>query len=442
MSSELYDALEKDPSEALPLIRRLCHGVMVNERFRDILSDTPLHKAARDQSSEVVELLLDKGASINALNSYGCSPLFLAVTHGQIENCKGLLERGADATLRDCDGESMLGRAAVNEHLAIVEMLLDYGVDINTREPTGETALNREVMIDHADTISVGGKAKLVRVVESFSTTKLKIMKLLISRGIDINVRLVDGATTLHTAALVGDIETVRILLDAGADPNAVDDCNRKPLWFAARNNRVNIVKSLLEMTTNINDQVYNGHTCLTSAARWGHTNCVKLLLEAGAEIWSQESGPQFLEPEKRLPWYGCDALWWAVDDLDTEDVRIVLAAGAERGERTPEGGYAGWLEVWDGAQSEELENFMEWICRRNDLSTRPEVEALRAEMLKKVHGMEQERRRKFAEQIGIRYNEEDVEKGGEDRNLEVDERETDGDSGDNDSNDSNDCEE
>lgn len=174
----------------------------------------------------------------------------------------------------------------------------------------------------------------------------------------------------------------------------------------------VEIVKLLLESTTNINDQVYNGHTCLSTAARWGLEECVKLLLGAGAEIWSSGPEPQFLEPERRLLWYGCDALSWAVSSHDQDVVRLILVAGAERQfERTTEGGYAEWLEVWDRAQPVELDRFIEWINRRQALSDTPEHEALRTEMSEKVYGLEEEKRRKIAEEIVVSYSKEEGER-------------------------------
>lgn len=404
--------MEKDPSEAFPLVRKLLdEGAAVDEVFPDKMLTTPLHQAAKNQNCELVELLLNNGASINAPNDFGITPLMLAVLHGQVEICNVLLRRGADASLRDFAGESILALAVINRHPAIVKLLLEYGFDINIRDGTGQTALIRAIMIDHAEANPIRG-VEMRPDVNSFSTTKLEMMRLLIDNGIGIESRSVDGATAMHTAALEGDIEAFKLLIDAGANPNVVDHCNRKPLWFSVRQNHVEIVKLLLERTTNINDQVYNGHTCLSTATRWGLEECVKLLLGAGAEIWSSGPGPQFLEPERRLLWYGCDALSWAVSSHDQDVVRLILVAGAERQfERTTEGGYAEWLEVWDRAQPVELDIFIEWINRRQALSDTPEHEALRTEMSEKVYGLEEEKRRKIAEEIVVSYSKEEGER-------------------------------
>lgn len=227
--------MEKDPSEAFPLVRKLLdEGAAVDEVFPDKMLTTPLHQSAKNQNCELVELLLNNGASINAPNDFGITPLMLAVSHRQVEICNVLLWRGADASLRDCAGESIVALAVINQHPAIVKLLLEYGFDINIRDGTGQTALIRAIMIDHVEANSIRG-VEMRPDVNSFSTTKLEMMRLLIENGIGIESRSVDGATAMHTAALEGDIEAFRLLIEAGANPNVVDDCNRKPLWFSVR---------------------------------------------------------------------------------------------------------------------------------------------------------------------------------------------------------------
>jgi len=400
MSSELYEALDKDPGEALPLVRKLLNRrVEVNEEFPRQVFENPLYMAAKKQNPEVIELLLDHGAEINALTAGNMPPLMAAVVHGQVENCKVLLERGADAHIRIHTGESMLELAVLNQKLAVVKLLLDHGIDVNMKGSKGGTVIDAAIRIDHAEVIFIGDM-EMQRVVDSFSTTKLDIMRLLIDNGINIDARPVDDGTSLHTATYVGDIRTIKILLDAGADPNIVDDCNRKPLWAAVRQDRMDIVRLLLPRTNNINDQVYNGHTCLSTAARWGLKKSVKRLLETGAEIWSREPGPQFLEPERRMTWYGLDALCWAVENGDEDVVRMILAAGAERPSIEPE--FRRHLEVWDRAQPQERERVREWIITRHNKSNTPEHKALRTEMSEKIDIIREEKNQQLAEEFGL----------------------------------------
>lgn len=78
LSSELYDVLRDDSKEALPRIRKLLEdGATEDMDLRTLAA--PLCEAARAQPAEVVHMLLDKGAPVNAMNGFDMTPLSLAV---------------------------------------------------------------------------------------------------------------------------------------------------------------------------------------------------------------------------------------------------------------------------------------------------------------------------------------------------------------------------
>ncbi|KAL6713766.1 hypothetical protein ACLMJK_008258 [Lecanora helva] len=369
MSDELlWKVLEKDPSEALPRVQNLIdQGVAVDGHFQDILLTTPLHKAAESQDPEMIDLLLEKGAPINALNAFSFPPIQRAISLGRLEICKILLDRGADVDRRGREGDSMLELAVGNEHPAIVELLLDHGLDANSRDKWGGPMIISAVMIDYQGTREAAG----MTLVE----------------GAEVDMRHINGATAMHMAAEIGDIKTVKILLDAGADANALDDSYRQPLWFAARDNRVEIVKLLLETTEDIDNQDCNGHTSLSCAARRGHSDCR----------------------------YGQDALTWALDrgdtgattirdggDLDDASFRLILAAGVEREKNTPNAQFKEWSEILDRAEPHELKELKEGIQHRCNLFTTPESVAFREEVRQDIDRQREEKKKKIFEEAGI----------------------------------------
>ena len=93
MFSELREALEKDPSEGFPLVRKLLDaGAAVNERISDELSRTPLHQAAKSKDCEKIKLLLDKGADISALNvCYKMLPLVIMM-NPRLDHCSPCIQ--------------------------------------------------------------------------------------------------------------------------------------------------------------------------------------------------------------------------------------------------------------------------------------------------------------------------------------------------------------
>ena len=410
LASSIIEALSNDPVHAYTLLQGLFDRGASVHSMRNLESwETPLHVACRCQTPAVIKLLLDKGSRINVKDRLQVTPLFRTATEGKAVACQLLLNYGADTTVRRADGEHVLETAARHHQLDVVKVLLNHGVDINMRNGLGFTALSAAVE-NHEDRASDYRDVHDEDFVSHPSPGQLEMINLLLQHGTDIHARHTDGATVLFTAASSGSVEIVQILLDHGADPNAIDDCYRKPLWMAVRQNSVAIVKLLLPLTKNIDDQVYNGHTCLTTAARWGHQQCVHLLLNAGAEIWSHKPGPQFLEPERRIRWYGLDALYWACvnDEEDNGDpvTRLILVAGAVRPpESISEGVFAHYIEIWDSAWDDtdlEMAEFWEWVRRRSALSNDDKVVALRDEIRDQVYKMSAEKEEAMRQELGL----------------------------------------
>jgi uncharacterized protein len=97
-----------------------------------------------------------------------------------------------------------------------------------------------------------------------------------------------DGFTALHLAAFFGHAETVRLLLDAGADPNAVGTSATigpvQPLHSAAATSRLECARLLLEHGADVNARQSGGFTALHAAAASSDAELARLLLAAGAD--------------------------------------------------------------------------------------------------------------------------------------------------------------
>ena len=89
--------------------------------------------------------------------------------------------------------------------------------------------------------------------------------------------------TALYTACVNGDLEIVKILVEAGADMNETavfkDGSNASPLWVAARNNHLEVCRYLLSKGARVN----NGYSALMGATDKGREEIVKMMLKAGA---------------------------------------------------------------------------------------------------------------------------------------------------------------
>jgi ankyrin repeat protein len=101
-----------------------------------------LHTAAHHGHLAICCLLIDKGAQLEAKNSYDWTPLHWAAIRGHVEIVCLLCDRGADIEARDSWGRRPLHEAAINGHISVVkELIEERNAEINARDDFGRTAL-------------------------------------------------------------------------------------------------------------------------------------------------------------------------------------------------------------------------------------------------------------------------------------------------------------
>lgn len=117
--------------------------------------EMPLHIAAENGFTAIVQLLLDYGADVNVQSSIKMTPLHKAARNGHLETAKFLLELGAAVNQQDSEGMAPLHFAAIFGRLEMIQLLLQYGADINKQDRFGDTPLH--------STIFWGGCAETVQ---------------------------------------------------------------------------------------------------------------------------------------------------------------------------------------------------------------------------------------------------------------------------------------
>jgi ankyrin repeat protein/outer membrane protein assembly factor BamB len=153
--SALMKASDKGHAEIVRLL--LQARASVNAKGDD--NWTALYKAAWASHLEVARLLLDAGADANARTKHsGDSALLVASCLGNVDMVKLLLERGANINGRDKDKTTPLMKAADNAQAAVVEVLLEAGADVTAKDAAGRTALD----IARAASVVLNEKQELV----------------------------------------------------------------------------------------------------------------------------------------------------------------------------------------------------------------------------------------------------------------------------------------
>ncbi|HEY8509633.1 MAG TPA: ankyrin repeat domain-containing protein [Steroidobacteraceae bacterium] len=134
----------------------------------------------------------------------------------------------------------------------------------------------------------------------------------------DVNQRSADGTTALHWAVYHNDVDTVRRLLKAGANPNAKNDYGSTPMSEAAVVGNVEVLKLLLDAGADVESPNADGQTALMILARTSNVEAAKLLLKRGANVNAREQ------------WRGQTALMWAAAEAQPAMVELLIRHGAE----------------------------------------------------------------------------------------------------------------
>lgn len=267
----LADAAQKGDMDA---VRKLIQdGVDVNEPQID--GATALHWAVNEDDDAMAEFLLEAGANANAINRVGAPPILSAAINGNTEMLKLLLEAGADPNMKvSATGDTPLMLAARTGVPAAVQLLLDKGADVNAREDWGwTTPIMWAVAEDHADVTQMlidrganleartkyippdtgrGFEGALPRerrseevgavIFASGELTPLLIAardgrmattKVLVEAGADVNAIAADGKNALGLAIFNGSYDIADYLVDAGSDVNQSDAQRFTPLFWA-----------------------------------------------------------------------------------------------------------------------------------------------------------------------------------------------------------------
>ncbi|KAK6365891.1 general transcription repressor [Exophiala oligosperma] len=252
----LCKASERGHAEIVELL--LDNGADIEASDREL---TPLMEASTLKNNiEVVRLLLNRGADVNGGRGYD-TPLTFAAGNGYIEVVRELLAAGADPNKMMNDGYSAARAAAAEGRLDFLKLLMEHGANINV--PTSP-ALPIAASMGHKE-----------------------VFEHLLASGADIEARDVNSYTALMGASAGGHQEMFEELLHRGADPSPVDEDGNTALTLVSgtRGEKVEIAKMLIDSGADVNHANTAGDTALHVAAARGYASMAKALIDAGADL-------------------------------------------------------------------------------------------------------------------------------------------------------------
>jgi ankyrin repeat protein len=251
-------------------------------------------------NKDLVELLLNKGAEVNAKDPDGKTPLWIATENGRKGIIQLLLDHGAEVDAKARNGTLLWGEMERGKgYNDLVQPLLDHSAEIDTKTQDGKTPLWGaveiglksvvELLLDHGaevDTKTQDGKTPLWRAVQ---TGQKDVVELLLDHGAEVDTKAQDGKTPLWRAVEIGQNDVVELLLDHGAEVDATDTLGRTPLLRAVENGHNDTIQLLLDNGANIDTRDTLGRTPLLRASQIGYKDIIRLLLDNGAKVGTKE---------------------------------------------------------------------------------------------------------------------------------------------------------
>ncbi|KAI5925521.1 ankyrin repeat-containing domain protein [Camillea tinctor] len=220
-------------------------------------SKNALNVAVEYNHEDLVRFLLDNGWDLNAGDASRTTALHIAASVGTVSMINFLVRLGADVNSVRGDGGTPLHLAA----LGAIQTLVEKGVNIDARDQQGLTPLWRR----------------------AFQGSLESVKELIKHRPNPELERTRDGWTPLHAA--YNNPEITKILVEKGANPNAVDKRGYTPLFFAARDRKgEETIKALLGSGADLHWKLEGGETALHIAAEYGRLPVVQFLVENGID--------------------------------------------------------------------------------------------------------------------------------------------------------------
>jgi uncharacterized protein len=348
-----------------------------------------LARAAEAGHAPALEVLLRRGAPVDAADQYGMTALMLAARAGSADSVEVLLRSRANVNAVDHKGNTALMHAAAGGKADAVERLLAGGAGVSARNVQDWSALDFAEIggaREAAARLKEKGAVALKRSSASSETALTAVQRApagrdvyagwpdlavaaarpapdllqsLLAHGADPDATTPQGLPILSVAVLSGAPATIETLLGAGAHATHGDRHGSSPLLTATREGREDVVKALLAHGVAADGSADDPEPPLVAAAKAGHLDIVHTLTAAHAHIDARDpygtsalmvvaqrnDSPNALRElveagasTEAVDKAGRTALWYAARAGRSENVRVLLQRGAN-GDHADESG-------------------------------------------------------------------------------------------------------
>ncbi|KAJ9587145.1 hypothetical protein L9F63_019333 [Diploptera punctata] len=264
---------------------------------------TPVMVACLTGNFEVVKFLKACGAQMNVIDRYQNTALILASQGGNVELVSFLIQSGLDVNTRNELGQNAVLKAAEHKNWDTVRFLISSGADVTAfsnaqnssiypfekNKNYGKTVLHfaslhgvEDIIVDLLNmeiNINVKDGNMMTPAHTAARSKKWEVVKLLLKEGTDHLATDISGNTLLHYAAQYGATDIISILLGYKMDINIINENLQTPALRAASYFKWETVKQLLEHGADCTARDKKGDTILHYAAQKGAKNIIRILL-------------------------------------------------------------------------------------------------------------------------------------------------------------------
>ncbi|XP_030751415.1 uncharacterized protein LOC115878949, partial [Sitophilus oryzae] len=289
----------EDDFDCTPLIYACEGGKEAVKYLLPLIKDVDIQKtllhSVKTDNGDVIDILVHSGADVNFQDADGFTPLFTAASYGNLSTVNALLNHGADPnkTTTYCgtplqqrsfkrhnevvkkllkagsgvdaifEGKNIIHIAAEQADKDILLALLENNADALSKDKEGNTALHYAILNDCTDVIDV-----------------------LIAQGIDINAKNDQFHTVLYSACRYDIPDVVKRLISHNADVSIKENClGWSPLHRACEEGNLDVVRVLLDAGANVSDVTKFKDTPLHRAVGKGHEGIVEELVRRGGDV-------------------------------------------------------------------------------------------------------------------------------------------------------------
>ncbi len=284
-TQDLFKAIDnKDLNAAQAALNAGANVNALAENLLNIANISPLSYAVDYDATDIVKLLIDRGADVNFTAPLDKStPLTVAAERGDTEICRMLLEKGAKVD--EIDGlmeYSPLMWAAEGSHDDEVALLLAHGAVVDAENKHGVTALqvagnaaSAQLLLDHGAYVNAQDDQGVTALDHTAASSDTARLKLLLLRKAEVNHADKDGWTALFYATGTSTAENAQTLLAHGAKLNAIDGKGKTAFYYAQARANDAVIKVLVKAGANGGKMPPPTAATLTAADRsWLDATC------------------------------------------------------------------------------------------------------------------------------------------------------------------------